>query len=350
MVPRSIVSDRDVIFLSNFWQELFRLNQTKLQLSTSYHPQTGGQTEVLNRCLEAYLRCFAHEQPTRWSSFLPWAEYSYNIGYHTSADTTPFSVVYGRPPPSLLPYVAGETKNVDLEQQLIDRDDMLKVLQANLAKAHDRMRNQANSKRRELSFSVGDYVFLKIQPYRQQSLGKRRFEKLSPGFFGPYSIKRCIGPVAYELNLPPDARVHSVFHVSMLKPARGSFASTPIPLLPITKNWVFDVQPNSIIDHRWIKEAGQLTLELLVSWLHRPLEEATWEHYDLLRDQFLSFHLEDKVFYRAGSNDKVPAAATPIQVYKRKRQKVKGSAETFSFEVIFGSWFDPLGQENGGEV
>lgn len=133
--PRSIVSDRDAIFLSNFWQELFRLSQTKLKLSTSYHPQTDGQTEVLNRCLEAYLRCFASEQPTKWSAYLPWAEYSYNTGYHTATNTTPFSVVYGREPPSLFPYAAGETKNAELEQQLVDRDDMIKLLRQNLQKA-----------------------------------------------------------------------------------------------------------------------------------------------------------------------------------------------------------------------
>lgn len=201
-IPRSIVSDRDVIFLSHFWRELFRLCQTKLKMSTSYHPQTDGQTEVVNRCLEAYLRCFAHEQPSKWSSFLAWAEYSYNIGFHTSTKMTPVTAVYGRDPPPLNPYVLGETLNATLENELIQRDDMLKLLRDNLQKAQDRMKSQADLKRREVQFEVVDHVFLKIQPYRQKSLAKRRFEKLSPSFFGPYSIRRRVGLVAYELNLP----------------------------------------------------------------------------------------------------------------------------------------------------
>ncbi|KAK9065021.1 hypothetical protein SSX86_016404 [Deinandra increscens subsp. villosa] len=115
--------------------ELFRLSKTKLKLSTNYHPQTNSQTEVVYRCLEGYFQCFAHEQPTKWSSYLPWAEYSYNTEYHTSTGTTPFMAVYGRHPPSLSPYVFGETANAELEAQLINRDDMLKRLRTNLLKA-----------------------------------------------------------------------------------------------------------------------------------------------------------------------------------------------------------------------
>nr|GEV93316.1 hypothetical protein [Tanacetum cinerariifolium] len=234
--PWSIVSDRDVVFLSNFWKELFRLSQTKLKMSTSYHHQTDGQTEVLNRCLEAYLHCFASEQLTKLSAYLPWAEYSYNTGYHTATGTTSFSAEYGREPPSLFPYTAGDIKNAELEQQLVNRDDMIKLLRQNLQKAQDRMRNQANQKWRELLFQVGNYVFLKIQPYRQKTLAKRRYEKLSPRFFRPYRVKRAVGPVAYELELPPKARIHPVFHISMLKPAHGSFSSPPVIPLPITKD------------------------------------------------------------------------------------------------------------------
>ncbi|GKB78344.1 retrotransposon gag domain, retroviral aspartyl protease [Tanacetum coccineum] len=163
-----------------------------------------------------------------------------NTGYHTSTGTTPFSVVYGRDHPSLLPYVMGETKNAELEQQLIDGDDMLKLLRVNLTKVQDRMRNQANSKRREVTFQVGDYAFLKIQPYRQKSLAKRRYEKLSPRSFGPYRVKRAIGLVAYDLKSPDDAKIHRVFPHLHAQTGSWLLLST-VASLPITKNWEIDV-------------------------------------------------------------------------------------------------------------
>ncbi|KAD5961741.1 hypothetical protein E3N88_13214 [Mikania micrantha] len=246
---------------------LSKLSQTTLKMSTSYHPQTDGQTEVVNRCLEAYLRCFAQEQPTKWSQFLSWAEFSYNTGYHTSTGMTPFLVVYGREPPKLYPYNKGETVNAELEHQLLARDDMLKLLKVNLQKAQDRMRNQANLKRREVSFEVGDFVLLKIQPYRQRSLAKRRYEKLSR-FFGPYPC--------------------------------GYVPTFVIPPLPLTKDWEVDFYPKSVVSHHWVSENGVSVLELSIEWQHRPMEEATWESYDLLVEQFPLFRLEDKLAFGGG--------------------------------------------------
>jgi hypothetical protein len=77
-MPQSIISDRDPTFTSAFWGELIRFQGTTLKMSTSYHPQTDGQTEIVNKCLENCLRCFTQDSPKHWTNWLPWAEYWYN--------------------------------------------------------------------------------------------------------------------------------------------------------------------------------------------------------------------------------------------------------------------------------
>lgn len=130
--PRSIVSDRDSVFMSIFWRELFKLQGTKLQPSTTYHHQTDGQTEVTNRCLETYLRCFACDKLRQWLSFLPWAEYLFNTTYNASIKRSPFQVVYGRDPPALYRFVHGSTAVNGVQVQLQQHNQMLDTLKHHL--------------------------------------------------------------------------------------------------------------------------------------------------------------------------------------------------------------------------
>jgi transposase InsO family protein len=73
-LPLSIVSDRDRVFTSKFWQELFSLAQVKLSMSTIYHPESDGQSERVNQCMETFLRCFTSACPKKWLQWLPLAE------------------------------------------------------------------------------------------------------------------------------------------------------------------------------------------------------------------------------------------------------------------------------------
>ena len=288
-MPRSIVSDRDRIFTSKFWTELFQLQGTKLKMSTAYHPQTDGQTEVVNRCLETYLRCFASDRPKEWAKWLPWAEWWYNTTYHSSTKCAPYEALYGRPAPVIPKYVIGSAKVDQVDQELIDRDKLLQLLKDNLSTAQARMKQQADTRRSEREFSVGDWVYLRLQPYKQLSINTRASMKLSPRFYGPYQITERIGAVAYRLKLPEDAKIHPVFHISCLKPKLGEHESPQIQLPNTTEDGVIQAQPQAILDRKIVMHRRHPSTEVLVHWNNLPLEDATWEPYEELKTRFPEF-------------------------------------------------------------
>lgn len=162
--PRSIVSDRDSVFLSKFWQALFSIQGTNLLLSSTYHPQTDGQTKVVNKCLESFLRCMCSEKPKEWSMWLPLAEWWYNTNFHTSIQLTPYEVVYNQPPPLHLPYLPGEISEVAVDRSLQKREQMIYMIKFFLKRAQDRMKSQADHRRTDKTFEIGSWVWLKLHP------------------------------------------------------------------------------------------------------------------------------------------------------------------------------------------
>jgi hypothetical protein len=135
-----IVSDRDPTFTNNFWQEFFELQGTQLHLITTYHPQTDDQTKFVNKCLETYLMCFSSEKKNQWAQWLPLVEWWYNTSYHTPTCMTPFEVVYGQKPPSVLSYLPGVSKVQAVDQMLTVRETILRTLKENLIMAQNCMK------------------------------------------------------------------------------------------------------------------------------------------------------------------------------------------------------------------
>jgi hypothetical protein len=94
-IPRKIVSDRGTQFTSKFWMSLQKAMGTKLDFSTTYHPQTDGQTERVNKVLEDLLRACVLTFDRNWESSLPYAEFSYNNSHQDSIKMSPFEALYG---------------------------------------------------------------------------------------------------------------------------------------------------------------------------------------------------------------------------------------------------------------
>lgn len=284
------MTDRDRIFTSNLWQALFKSLGVKLHLSTSYHPETDGQTERVNQCLENYLRCTCFTAPKKWFNWIALAEWWYNTAYHTSLNMTPFQALYGFSPPMVAEVVLPDCPDDNARQILQNRQLATQLIKDNLLKAQARIKHQADKHRTERSFEVGDMVYLKIQPYRHTSLSIHRSLKLHSKFYGPFRVLEKVGKVAYKLLLPEGCQLHLVFHVSQLKKHIGSTA-VPSPELPlIDDKGNIKVAPMTILERRLIPRNNEPVVQWLIHWTNLPVSEATWEDTDFIRKVFPSFH------------------------------------------------------------
>ncbi|XP_075099010.1 uncharacterized protein LOC142175903 [Nicotiana tabacum] len=212
-----IAGDRDPIFISSFWKEFLSAQGVTLQTSTAYHPQTDGQSEVLNGCLETYSRCFCTDSLIDWGAFLSIAEWWYNSSPHSAIQTSPFELLYGYPPLIHLPYLLGDSFVDVVKDIILVREFKFQLAKFHLCRAQRRMQAQTNSHRSDKEFQVGDWVFVKLQPYRQSTLSISSYHKLTFKYFAPYPIIERVGLVAYKLLLPPKVQIYPILHISQLK-------------------------------------------------------------------------------------------------------------------------------------
>ena len=158
-VPRSIVSDRDVKFFSYFWKVLWGKLGTKLLFSTTCHPQTDGQTEVVNRTLSTLLCTIIQKNLKIWEDCLPFIEFTYNRSVHSTTNFSPFEIVYGfnlLTLLDLLPLLVNEMTNLDGQKKAEMVKKLHESVRQHIEKKNEQYVTKANKGRRQVLFEPGD--------------------------------------------------------------------------------------------------------------------------------------------------------------------------------------------------
>jgi hypothetical protein len=187
-----------------------------MNFSTSYHPQSHGQTKRVKRVFEDMLRMYVMDKTSKMEDYLHLVESAYKNGYQTSLKMNPFEALYGRNCSTPVSW-DNPTDRVVLGPELLKEmeDQMVKIKQ-NLKAAQDRHKVYADKNETEREFKVGENVLLKVRP-KKSSLKLGICTKMAIRYCGPFEILDKIGPVAYMLALHISIKVHNVFHVSLLK-------------------------------------------------------------------------------------------------------------------------------------
>ena len=262
-----LISDHGPQFTSAFAMELARILGYDLKLSTTYHPQTNGETEQVNQEVETYLRMFCQGQPDKWSEFIPMAEFAHNLATHSSTQRSPFSLILGYEPREYLKI--GQTFIPSLEEQL----SLLKQARDEALAAHERTQQMMKERitTRFTPWKVGDKVWLDSRNLRLHYPTK----KLAPRREGPFEISHVISLLAYCLRLPLTWKIHNVFHASLLSTYQETAEHGPNFINPPPEeiDGEEEYEVANILSH-WGTPGRRM---YLVSWKGYSSAENTWE-------------------------------------------------------------------------
>jgi transposase InsO family protein len=232
-VPNTIVSDRDAKFLSHFCRTLWYKLGTKLLFSATCHPQTDGQTEVVNRTVSTMLQAVLKDNLRLWEECLPHIEFAYNRSIHSTTKLSPFMVVYGfnpHAPIDLLPLPSSEIVNLDATQCSEFILKLHETTKLQIEKMNEKYRIAASKGRKEVKLEPGELVWVHLRKDRFPDLRK---SKLMPRAAGPFKVLEKINDNAYKLELPPEFGVSPTFNISDLKPYFGEEDELESRMTPI---------------------------------------------------------------------------------------------------------------------
>ncbi|KAJ9533906.1 hypothetical protein QJQ45_026997 [Haematococcus lacustris] len=272
-LPKDMVSDRGPHFHNTFWHHVQKLLGMRGSLSSSYHPQSDGQTERYNRVLEEMLRHYISPTQADWPDYLSLAEFAVNNSWQESIKSTPFLVNTGQSPITpMLHSLPDKGRCPEGLSYATWWQEAVAKAKLCMQAAQQRQAAYANQDRRDVHYKVGQMVLLSTKNMR---LKPGKAPKLLPRFVGPFKVLDLVGQVAVNLQLPAFmSRLHPVFHVSLIKPYTG----TDVGFMPPPVEWL-DEEPvyyvERLLDHRHV-HAGKAK-EYLVQWEGYDADHNTWE-------------------------------------------------------------------------
>jgi transposase InsO family protein len=338
--PDTIVSDRGGQFISEFWNEVCRILGIKLKLSTSHHPQTDGQTEIVNQYMAHRLRPFVNHYQDNWSELLPIVDFAAAVLPHESTGISPFLVNQGYEPRMSFDWTAASPpQGLKLEQQQAQEwvkhmEEIWEQARFGIEKAQRQQKTQADRHRREVDFDVGDSVMVTTKDWK---LG-RPSRKLGDQAAGPYPIVEKVGH-AFKLDLPDKIRVSPTFNPEKL---RRSASTEPL------RGQLVDEQPSIQVDGQEEWEVAQVVavrlyygkLQYRVDWMGQD-KDNTWYEAGCFKNaphRIRDFHLqypdrpgppmrlhewlraaEDDIFLEDHIDDSRPVGWTPRPLRTRQR-------------------------------
>jgi len=272
-LPESIISDRGPQFAAGLMRELNGMLRIKSKLSTAFHPQTDGQTERVNQELEQYLRMFIDHRQEQWSEWLGTAEFAYNNKVHSSTRTSPFKANY-RQNPRMGFERRKKGKYAGAKKFIEKMKEIQEEAKATLKKAQADMKKYADKKRSDIEeYKVGDLVMLSTKDLKYQMI-RRRTEKLTERFIGPYKIKKIILSNVVELELPSTIKIHPVVNISRIRryvgQVEGQKKEQPAPVI-IEGEEKWEVE--RILNKQRVRGKDKY----LVCWKGFTAESDTWE-------------------------------------------------------------------------
>ena len=278
-LPDSIISDRGPQFASRFWHHLTACLKTEPRLSTAFHPETDGQTERINAIMEQYLRGYVNYQQDDWVRYLHLAEFAANNQVSDTLGISPFFANLGFHPRCSfeLDVRQDNPEEIDAQRFATHLSEIHDVVRSEMRFAQARYQENADRHRVAApAFQPGDQVWLNAKNIRTS----RPSRKLDNKRLGPFTVDTAVGTHAYRLLLPDTMKVHPVFHVSLLDPARDD----PLPgqQIPPPPPVIVDGEKEHEVEEILDSRVRRRRLQYLVKWT--GYDDPTWEPQEYLED------------------------------------------------------------------